>query len=46
MFVYKKKYYLLIENNRDLGSNINFSNKFVIIYRNNTKVENLQANQI
>ena len=42
MFVYKKKYYLLIENTRDLDlSNINFSNKFVIIYRNNTKVENL-----
>ena len=40
MFVYKKKYFLLIENIRDLDlSNIKLSDKFVIIYRNQKKTD-------
>ena len=42
MFVCKKKYFLIIENIRDIDlSNIKLSNKFVIIYRNEKKTENI-----
>ena len=41
MFTFKKKYYLFIENTRDIDlSNIKLSNKFIIIYRNKNKIEN------
>jgi thiamine-phosphate pyrophosphorylase len=41
MFTFKKNYYLFIENTRDIDlSNIKFSTKFIIIYRNKNKIEN------
>ena len=43
MFIYKKKYFLIIENINDINlSNIKRYNKFLIIYRNNKKNENIQ----
>ena len=43
MFIYKKKYFLIIENINDISlSNIKRYNKFLIIYRNNKKNENIQ----
>ena len=42
MFSFKKKYFLIIENIKDIDlSNIKNSNKFVIIYRNKNKIKNL-----
>ena len=42
MFTKKKKYFLLIENIRDIDlKNIKIRNKFSIIYRNNKKIDNL-----
>ncbi len=42
MFSTKKKYYLIIENTRDIDlNNIKLSNKFIIIYRNNNKIESI-----
>ena len=42
MFISKKKYYLLIENTRDLNLNlIKIRNKFIIIYRNHNKLEKI-----
>jgi thiamine-phosphate pyrophosphorylase len=42
MFVYKKKYFLIIENIKDIAlSNIKLSNKFTIIYRNENKTDNI-----
>jgi len=43
MFTYKKKYFLLIENIKDINlNNIKLSNKIVIIYRNQRKKENIE----
>ena len=43
MFATKKKYYLIIQNIRDIDlSNIKSFNKFVIIYRNNIKNDKLK----
>jgi len=43
MFSHKKKYYLIIENIKDIDlSNIKIMNKFIIIYRNNRKAENIE----
>ena len=40
MFAYKKKYFLIIENTKDIDlRNIKIRNKFIIIYRNNGKKE-------
>ena len=42
MFVIKKKYFLIIENIKDIDlKNIKIRNKFSIIYRNNHKIDNL-----
>ena len=42
MFICKKKYFLIIENTRDIDlSNIKLLNKFVVIYRNEKKTENI-----
>jgi len=42
MFICKKKYFLIIENTKDIDlSNIKISNKFAIIYRNKKKNENI-----
>jgi len=42
MFAYKKKYFLIIENIKDLElSNIKLTNKFIIIYRNQNKIDNI-----
>ena len=42
MFAYKKKYFLIIENIKDIDlSNIKLTNKFIIIYRNENKIENI-----
>jgi len=42
MFAFKNKYFLIIESIKDIDlSNIKNSNKFVIIYRNKNKIENL-----
>ena len=42
MFIIKKKYYLLIENIKDLElKNIKITNKYTIIYRNIKKGENI-----
>ena len=45
MFILKKKYYLIVENTKDIDlKNIKKRNKFVIIYRNkknSEKKENL-----
>ena len=44
MFVFKKKYFLIIENIKDIDlSNIKNNNKFIIIYRNKNKVKNLDV---
>ena len=41
MITKKKKYFLLIENIRDIDlKNIKIRNKFSIIYRNNKKIDN------
>ena len=38
MIAYKKKYFLYIENTKDIDlSNLKLANKFVIIYRNQNK---------
>jgi len=40
MFVYKNKYYLIIESINDIDlRNIKLTNKFIIIYRNNNKID-------
>ena len=42
MLIYKKKYFLIIESIKDIDlSNIKILKKFIIIYRNNKKVENI-----
>jgi thiamine-phosphate pyrophosphorylase len=42
MFIIKNKYFLIIENTKDINlKNIKIRNKFFIIYRNNNKVNNL-----
>ena len=42
MFAFKKKYFLIIESIKDIDlSNIKILKKFIIIYRNNKKVENI-----
>ena len=42
MFSFKKKYFLIIENTRDIDlSNIKKNNKFIIIYRNKNKIKNI-----
>ena len=42
MFALKKKYYLIIENITDLNlRNIKLKDKFIIIYRNNSKIKNI-----
>jgi thiamine-phosphate pyrophosphorylase len=42
MFAFKNRYYLLIENTKDIQlNNTNLTNKFTIIYRNNKKPENI-----
>ena len=43
MFTKKNKYFLLIENIKDIDlKNIKIRNKFSIIYRNNRKIDNLK----
>jgi thiamine-phosphate pyrophosphorylase len=43
MFVLKNKYFLIIENTKDIElSNIKIRDKFNIIYRNNSKLENIK----
>ena len=43
MFIYKKKYLLIIENIKDVQlRNIKLSNKFLIIYRNKSKTVNFE----
>ena len=43
MFVFKKNYFLIIENINDISlSNIKRYNKFFIIYRNNKKIKNIR----
>jgi thiamine-phosphate pyrophosphorylase len=43
MFAYKKKYYLIIESIRDIDlSNIKLTQKFIIIYRNKNKKDNIE----
>ena len=42
MFAYKKKYFLIIENIKDIDlSNIKLTKKFIIIYRNKNKIDNI-----
>ena len=42
MFAYKNKYFLIIENIKDIDlSNIKLTNKFIIIYRNRRKTYNI-----
>ena len=42
MFAFKKKYFLIIENTNDINiRNIKKNNKFVVIYRNNGKEEDI-----
>ena len=42
MFTKKNKYYLIIENIKDIElKNIKIRNKFSIIYRNNNKIDNI-----
>ena len=42
MFIIKNKYFLIIENIKDIDlKNIKIRNKFFIIYRNNKKIDNL-----
>ena len=43
MFIYKKKYFLIIENINDINlSDIKRNNKFSIIYRNNKNITNIK----
>jgi thiamine-phosphate pyrophosphorylase len=43
MFVLKNKYFLIIENIKDIDlKNIKIRNKFFIIYRNNKKIDNFK----
>ena len=43
MFLFKKRYYLIIENTKDINlKNIKKRNKFVIIYRNNKNLDDLE----
>ena len=43
MFVFKKKYFLIIENINDINlSDIKRYNKFLIIYRNNKNIINIE----
>ena len=43
MFVFKKKYFLIIENINDINlSDIKRYNKFLIIYRNNKNIINIK----
>ena len=43
MFAFKKKYFLIIENTKDINlRNIKKYNKFIIIYRNLSNKENLE----
>ena len=42
MLVIKNKYFLIIENIKDIDlSNIKLINKYIIIYRNNNKTQNI-----
>ena len=42
MFTFKNKYFLIIENIKDIDlRNIKLINKYIIIYRNNGKIENI-----
>jgi hypothetical protein len=42
MFIIKNKYFLIIENTKDINlKNIKIRNKFFIIYRNNKKIDDL-----
>ena len=42
MFIIKNKYFLIIENIKDINlKNIKIRNKFFIIYRNNKKINEL-----
>ena len=42
MFVIKNKYFLIIENIKDINlENIKIRNKFFIIYRNTKKIDSL-----
>ena len=44
MFVFKNKYFLIIENTKDINlRNIKLTNKFIIIYRNTGKKQNIDA---
>ena len=44
MFVFKNKYFLIIENTKDINlRNIKLTNKFIIIYRNTGKKQNINA---
>ena len=43
MFIFKKKYFLIIENINDINlSDIKRYNKFLIIYRNNKNIINTE----
>ena len=43
MFAYKNKYFLIIKNIKDIDlSNIKFSKKFIIIYRNKNKIHDIE----
>ena len=42
MFAFKNKYFLIIENIKDIDlRNIKLINRFIIIYRNSGKIENI-----
>ena len=42
MFAFKKKYYLIIQSIKDIDlKNIKLVDKFTVIYRNNTRIDNL-----
>ena len=42
MFTYKNKYFLIIESIKDIDlRNIKLINKYIVIYRNNGKIENI-----
>ena len=44
MYVFKNKYFLIIENTKDINlRNIKLANKFIIIYRNTGKKQNIDA---
>ena len=43
MFIFKNKYFLIIENIKDIDlKNIKKRDKFFIIYRNNNKIDKLR----